>query len=153
MNRPLALLTYAAEALGRDEFDSTLLDKLTDLPGQLGTFGRAFAGMASEIRAKQNRRAEMRAAAAIQQSILPPPWDPAGPAAGVDLHAEMHPAREIGGDFYDHFLIDPNRLAITIADVSGKYYVPQLGAFIIYAVMVLVLILRPHGLFSREGGR
>lgn len=44
-------------------------------------------------------------------------------------------------------------LLLGIADVAGKYYVPQLGAFIIYAVMILVLILRPHGLFSREGGR
>jgi sigma-B regulation protein RsbU (phosphoserine phosphatase) len=32
----------------------------------------------------------------------------------------MHPAREIGGDFYDYFLIDANRLAIIVADVSGK---------------------------------
>lgn len=44
-------------------------------------------------------------------------------------------------------------LLLGIADVAGKYYVPQLGAFIIYAVMIAVLILRPHGLFSREGGR
>ncbi len=44
-------------------------------------------------------------------------------------------------------------LLLGIADVAGKYYVPQLGAFIIYAVMVLVLIFRPHGLFAREGGR
>jgi branched-chain amino acid transport system permease protein len=44
-------------------------------------------------------------------------------------------------------------LLLGVADVAGKYYVPQLGAFIIYAVMILVLILRPHGLFSREGGR
>jgi branched-chain amino acid transport system permease protein len=44
-------------------------------------------------------------------------------------------------------------LLLGIADVAGKYYVPQLGAFIIYAVMILVLILRPHGLFSRESGR
>jgi serine phosphatase RsbU (regulator of sigma subunit) len=120
MNRSLATLTYAAEALGRDEYDSTLLDKLTNLPGELANFGRAFAGMAREIRAKQNRRSEMRAAAEIQQSILPPPWTPIGPAACVDLHAEMHPAREIGGDFYDYYLIDANRLAFTVADVSGK---------------------------------
>jgi phosphoserine phosphatase RsbU/P len=124
MNRSLAHLTYAAEALGRDEYDSALLDKLTDLPGELANFGRAFAGMASEIRAKQKRRTEMRAAAEIQQSILPPPWTMPGasvdPAALVDLHAEMHPAREIGGDFYDYFLIDANRLAFTVADVSGK---------------------------------
>jgi branched-chain amino acid transport system permease protein len=44
-------------------------------------------------------------------------------------------------------------LLLGVADVAGKYYVPQLGAFIIYAVMILVLILRPHGLFSRESGR
>ena len=44
-------------------------------------------------------------------------------------------------------------LLLGIADVAGKYYLPQAGAFIIYAVMILVLILRPHGLFSREGGR
>ena len=81
MNRSLAYLTYAAEALGRDEYDSALLDKLTNLPGELANFGRAFAGMASEIRAKQTRRAEMRAAAEIQQSILPPPWTPDRPGS------------------------------------------------------------------------
>ncbi|MHB0952935.1 MAG: branched-chain amino acid ABC transporter permease [Allorhizobium sp.] len=44
-------------------------------------------------------------------------------------------------------------LLLGIADVAGKYYVPQLGAFIIYAVMIVMLILRPYGLFAREGGR
>jgi sigma-B regulation protein RsbU (phosphoserine phosphatase) len=43
-----------------------------------------------------------------------------GPTERIDLHAEMHPAREIGGDFYDYFLVDANRLAFTVADVSGK---------------------------------
>jgi len=44
-------------------------------------------------------------------------------------------------------------LLLGVADVAGKYYVPQIGAFVIYGVMVAVLLLRPHGLFSREGGR
>ncbi len=44
-------------------------------------------------------------------------------------------------------------LLLGIADVAGKYYLPQAGAFIIYAVMILVLILRPNGLLTREGGR
>lgn len=44
-------------------------------------------------------------------------------------------------------------LLLGIADVAGKYYLPDLGAFIIYAVMILVLVFRPHGLFAREGGR
>ncbi|QXL83719.1 branched-chain amino acid ABC transporter permease [Comamonas sp. NLF-1-9] len=40
-------------------------------------------------------------------------------------------------------------LLLGVADVAGKYYVPQIGAFIIYAIMVLILILRPQGLFGR----
>jgi branched-chain amino acid transport system permease protein len=44
-------------------------------------------------------------------------------------------------------------LVLGIADVAGKYYLPAVGAFIIYGLMVLVLVFRPHGLFSREGGR
>lgn len=119
MNRSLASLTYAAEALRRDEYDAAMLDELARQPGEVATFARVFAGMADEIRAKQHHREEMQAAAEIQQSILPPPL--AGDVlARVDLHAEMHPAREIGGDFYDYFLIDDDRLAITVADVSGK---------------------------------
>jgi len=40
-------------------------------------------------------------------------------------------------------------LILGIADVAGKYYVPSLGAFVIYSVMIVVLILRPQGLFAR----
>ena len=38
---------------------------------------------------------------------------------------------------------------LSIGDVAGKYYVPQFGAFIIYIIMIVVLIWRPQGLFSR----
>jgi branched-chain amino acid transport system permease protein len=44
-------------------------------------------------------------------------------------------------------------ILLGVFDVAGKYYVPQAGAFIIYAVMVVVLILRPQGLFARAGAR
>src|SRR6187455_2178810 len=40
-------------------------------------------------------------------------------------------------------------LLLGVADVAGKYYVPALGAFMIYLVMIVVLVLRPHGLFAR----
>ncbi len=40
-------------------------------------------------------------------------------------------------------------LLLGVADVAGKYYVPALGAFIVYLVMIAVLVLRPHGLFAR----
>lgn len=39
-------------------------------------------------------------------------------------------------------------ILLGIADVAGKYYVPDLGAFVIYTVMIVVLLLRPHGLFA-----
>jgi branched-chain amino acid transport system permease protein len=41
-------------------------------------------------------------------------------------------------------------LLLGVADVAGKYYIPQVGAFIIYAMMVILLILRPQGLVSRS---
>ncbi|WP_291774040.1 branched-chain amino acid ABC transporter permease [Castellaniella sp.] len=41
-------------------------------------------------------------------------------------------------------------ILLGVADVAGKYYIPQIGAFIIYAVMVAALIFRPHGLFGRS---
>ena len=40
-----------------------------------------------------------------------------------------------------------------VSDVAGKYYVPQVGAFVIYAVMVVMLIFRPQGLFGRSAAR
>ena len=40
-------------------------------------------------------------------------------------------------------------LLLGVADIAGKYYVPALGAFMIYLVMIVVLVLRPHGLFAR----
>ena len=44
-------------------------------------------------------------------------------------------------------------LLIGVADVAGKYYVPRFGAFVIYTIMIILLILRPHGLFARPAGR
>jgi branched-chain amino acid transport system permease protein len=44
-------------------------------------------------------------------------------------------------------------LLLGIADVAGKYYIPKLGAFIVYSLMIAILIWRPHGLFVRQGGK
>jgi branched-chain amino acid transport system permease protein len=44
-------------------------------------------------------------------------------------------------------------LLLGVADVAGKYYLPKLGAFIIYCVMIAVLLVRPQGLFARPAGR
>jgi len=44
-------------------------------------------------------------------------------------------------------------LLLGIADVMGKYYVPKLGAFIVYTLMIIILTLRPQGLFGRSAAR
>ena len=63
---------------------------------------------------------ELQTAREIQASALPQTF-PAFPEHDeFDLFASMTPAKEVGGDFYDFFLIDSNHLALVIADVSGK---------------------------------
>jgi len=44
-------------------------------------------------------------------------------------------------------------ILIGVADVAGKYYVPKFGAFVIYTIMIVLLIIRPQGLFARAAGR
>lgn len=44
-------------------------------------------------------------------------------------------------------------LLLGIADVAGKYYIPKMGGFIVYSLMIMILIWRPQGLFVRQGGQ
>ncbi|MRD46024.1 branched-chain amino acid ABC transporter permease [Caenimonas koreensis] len=44
-------------------------------------------------------------------------------------------------------------LLLGVADVAGKYYIPKMGAFIVYTLMIVILIWRPQGLFVRSGGK
>ncbi len=60
---------------------------------------------------------ELKYAREIQSSALPSVFPD---RKEIDLYALMNPAREVGGDFYDFYFIDPNRLAFMAADVSGK---------------------------------
>ena len=59
------------------------------------------------------------------------------------------------GDLLDHVLDRYADIAILlgIADVFGKYQFPAVGGFVIYTVMVVILVLRPQGLFQRRSGR
>ncbi len=63
---------------------------------------------------------DLSAASRIQQTILPQTFPPFPHRPEFSLYAEMHPARDIGGDFYDFFFIDESHLAFVIGDVSGK---------------------------------
>jgi branched-chain amino acid transport system permease protein len=44
-------------------------------------------------------------------------------------------------------------ILLGIGDVAGKYYIPKLGAFIVYSVMIVILVWRPQGLFARQGAK
>ncbi len=65
-------------------------------------------------------RTELGLAARIQADALPSHFPAFPDRVDLDIYASMNPAKEVGGDFYDFFLIDSNHLALVIADVSGK---------------------------------
>lgn len=73
---------------------------------------------AERLREAQLRQ-ELLLAREIQQSFLPTDTKPLGPS-GPELHACVHPAREVSGDLYDYFLLTGGRLAFFLGDVSGK---------------------------------
>ncbi len=63
---------------------------------------------------------ELHMANQIQTGVLPHVFPPFPERKEFELFAMMNPAREVGGDFYDYFLIDDDHLCLVIADVSGK---------------------------------
>ena len=65
-------------------------------------------------------RQELEIAARIQQSMLPSRFPAFPERRDFGVYASMSPARVVGGDYYDFFLVDGNRLAFVIGDVSGK---------------------------------
>ena len=69
---------------------------------------------------KERIEAELSLATRIQASSLPKDFPPFPDRKEFDLFASMTPAKEVGGDFYDFFLIDDDHLGLVIADVSGK---------------------------------
>ncbi len=69
---------------------------------------------------KERIGAELNVAAQIQADMLPRIFPPFPERNEFDLYATMKPAKEVGGDFYDFFMVDDDHLALVMADVSGK---------------------------------
>ena len=88
---------------------------------QIARSGKNMIERQQEISKKGARiETELNLANEIQKNMLPSIFPPFPEHEEIDIYAKMIPAKEVGGDFYDMFLLDENHLAITIADVSGK---------------------------------
>ncbi|MDR1134282.1 MAG: CHASE2 domain-containing protein [Synergistaceae bacterium] len=81
---------------------------------------RVASRLALEMERRERAQADLNTARNIQASALTRVFPPFGVFGEMEAFAEMRPAKDVGGDFYDCFAIDDNRLAVLIADVSGK---------------------------------
>ena len=113
-----------------EEADKNLM-KICRSDNEIGYLARSFTGMTHEIdrytdevRAvtveKERIGTELEMAKVIQRSQLPSKFPPYPDRKEFDIFASMTPAREVGGDFYDFFMVDDEHLALVMADVSGK---------------------------------
>ena len=75
---------------------------------------------AADSAARQRIETELNVATQIQADMLPRIFPAFPERREFDIYASMTPAKEVGGDFYDFFLVDEDHLAMVIADVSGK---------------------------------
>ncbi len=76
--------------------------------------------MAQLTAEKEREEAELSMAKRIQESALPRTFPAFPDRSEFEIYASMTPAREVGGDFYDFFLVDDDHLCMVIADVSDK---------------------------------
>jgi phosphoserine phosphatase RsbU/P len=119
-NQAVGFYSNALDALRRQDFNLRLLDDLRAPLPELFDFTQSFRRLAEELVERRTHREEMANAVAIQRTMLPPAAPLLNCGDAFDLFARTLPARDVGGDFYDYFLLDDRRVAITIGDVSGK---------------------------------
>lgn len=126
------ILTVANEAK-RFADDNTSSDVLSAIrqKDELGMLANAVGKMETNIVAytqnltaitaeKERVNTELSVATRIQANMLPSIFPAFPERKEIDIFATMNPAKEVGGDFYDFFMVDERHLAIVMADVSGK---------------------------------
>ena len=128
ITNPIQRLTGAVGQIGQGNFDLKIPVESQDEVGQLAL---RFNEMQDNLNEYMNRiqkvtaekeriGAELELATRIQAGMLPNIFPAFPERPDFDIYASMTPAKEVGGDFYDFFLIDDDHLAMVIADVSGK---------------------------------
>ena len=95
---------------------------------------------------KERIGTELLMASKIQYSMMPHNFPPFPDRREFDLYATMDPAKEVGGDFYDFFLIDEDHLCLVMADVSGK------GIPAALFMMISKVILQSCAMLGRSAG-
>ena len=132
---PLKQLADAATDFAREDHGNFTKEDVIQLDiksdDEIGKLYREIQSMQSRIvdytdnltrvtAEKERVNTELRTASQIQESMLPDIFPAFPERSEFDLYASMSPAKEVGGDFYDFFLIDEDHLALVIADVSDK---------------------------------
>ena len=104
------------EVRTRDELQK-LCESLKKMESDLNLHIENLKNVTAE---KERIGAELNVATHIQKSMLPRIFPAFPEREEFDVYATMDPAKEVGGDFYDFFMVDERHLAIVMADVSGK---------------------------------
>lgn len=94
-----------------------LSESLVTMAGDLKHY---MSNLLAETREKERIGTELSLAARIQADMLPCIFPAFPHRKDFEIYASMDPAKEVGGDFYDFFMVDENHLAVVMADVSGK---------------------------------
>ena len=130
--RPLRILHHAAIGLVENRMEDLSHFRVDVNTGdELEELAHSFQYMVSELNEyiqnlsrvtaeKERIGAELDVARHIQASMLPCIFPAFPERHEFDIYASMTPAKEVGGDFYDFFLVDDDHLALVMADVSGK---------------------------------
>ena len=95
----------------------TLADSIQQMERDINEYITNLTAVTAE---KERIGAELDVATHIQSSMLPSIFPAFPERLEFDVYATMDPAKEVGGDFYDFFLVDERHLAVVMADVSGK---------------------------------
>lgn len=125
---PVAELKRGVQKVSSGDLDYSLKIRTGDEIEELaGAFNKMTVDLKEHIRNLQAETAKRQAveselliAKEIQESILPRVFPPFPGRGEFDLYSVMHPAKEVGGDFYDFFFYDNKTFVMTIGDVSGK---------------------------------
>ena len=129
VTRPIRTLAEQTHEIARGNLDLALppvasRDEVGDLSHSFENMRLALkeyvANLAATTAAKERIESELKIAHTIQHSFLPKRFPPFPERIDFDVYAELQAAREVGGDLYDFFLLDAQRLFFSIGDVSGK---------------------------------